>query len=93
MNEAEVRTRIQELLKSGALPRMLPASPSIGPGLPTEAVATMQIGAVFGAICLACSEATPTVTHFYPSGLVVRLHDACEVIWREERERPIPRPS
>ncbi len=88
MNEAELRARIRELLKSGALPRMVPASLSLRPGLPTEAVATMQIGAVYGAPCLACGEAAPTLTYFYPNRPAVRLHDACDAIWREERERP-----
>jgi hypothetical protein len=91
MDEAELRARIREQLQSGALPRMLPGAP-FKAGLPTTAV-NMQFGAISGAICLACGEAEPTLTYSYPSGLVVRVHDACETIWREERERPILRSS
>jgi hypothetical protein len=66
MNEAELRARIRELLKSGALPRMLPGAP-FKSGLPTAAI-NMQFGAISGPICLACGESAPTVTYSYPSG-------------------------
>src|ERR1700687_98200 len=70
MHEAEIRARIRERLKSG---------------LPAGAV-NMQFGVISGATCLACGEADPTIMYTYPSGPVVRGHDACGVIWQEERE-------
>jgi hypothetical protein len=85
MHEAEIRVRIRERLKSGALPRMLPASP-LKSGVPPGAV-NMQCGVISGATCLACGEADPTIMYSYPSGPVVRVHDACQVIWPEEREQ------
>ena len=71
MHEAEIRARIRERLKSG---------------LPAGAV-NMQFGVISGATCLACGEADPTIMYSYPSGPVVRVHDACQVIWPEEREQ------
>src|SRR5260370_36866305 len=88
MNEAEIRARIRELLKSGALPRMLPGAP-FKSGLPTAAI-NMQFGAISGAICLACGESEPTVTYSYPSGLIVRAHDASEALGRERTGGPRP---
>ncbi len=41
MHEAEIRARIRERLKSGALPRMLPASP-LKSGLPTGAASPFR---------------------------------------------------
>ncbi len=69
---------------------MLPGAP-FKSGLPTAAI-NMQFGSISGAICLACGESAPTITYSYPSGLIVQVHDACEALWREEQERPTPRP-
>jgi len=35
--------------------------------------------------CAICGELGPQVALFYPVGLVVRLHAACEALWQQER--------
>ncbi len=86
MREEELRARIRELLRSGELPRALPAAQKVVPGSPSR-IAQIQVGRVAGAACLACGEPDPMVTYSYPDGRVVRLHAACDAVWQQERER------
>jgi hypothetical protein len=87
MNEAEVRTRIRELLKSGALPRTLPPMTMLEPGRPAFGVERIQAGRVSGTTCTACEEPNPHITYRYPAGRVVHLHTTCNAMWDEERRR------
>lgn len=86
MLEHELRARIRELLRSGELPRVLPAAQQVPPGSPFR-TAQIQVGRVSGAACLACGDADPQITYTYPDGRVVRLHPACDAVWQQERER------
>jgi hypothetical protein len=36
--------------------------------------------------CSICGEPGPQIALFYMAGLVVRLHAACEALWRQEWE-------
>ncbi len=85
MNEAELRARIREFLKSGALPRTLPPTRMLEPGRPAASVEQIQVGRVAGATCTACGETDPDITYRYPADRVVRLHATCNSIWEEER--------
>jgi hypothetical protein len=87
MKEAELRTRIRELLQSGVLPRMFPPMTMLEPGLPAAARDRIQAGRVSGTTCTACEEPNPYLTYRYPAGRVVHLHTRCNVIWNEERRR------
>ena len=35
--------------------------------------------------CMVCAEPEPTVSYFWPGGIVVRLHAACDALWKMER--------
>jgi hypothetical protein len=86
MDEAELRTRIRELLRSGELPRTLPPAQVVRPGGPARAP-QIQVGRSPGATCTACGETDPDVTYLYPAAdLVVRFHTTCNAIWNDERQ-------
>jgi hypothetical protein len=87
MQEAELRSRIRELLSSGRLPRQLPAAALIGPQGVVVAPA-MRVGLQAGEHCVVCGAAQPMVTYTYPDGRVIRMHTACDNLWHEERARP-----
>lgn len=76
MEEQTVRTRIRGLMASGALP----ANPYAG-------MAFMEAGhqALPDEQCAVCEEAGPHVSYTYRDGKAVRLHTACDALWREER--------
>src|SRR6266581_840976 len=35
--------------------------------------------------CSICEEPSPTISYFWPGGLVVRVHAACAALWKLER--------
>jgi hypothetical protein len=35
---------------------------------------------------LICGEADPMIAYTYADGKVIRLHAACDALWRQERE-------
>jgi hypothetical protein len=86
MNEAELRARIRELLSSGQMPRTLPTTVRLEV---SRAVAEprIQVGLHPAAHCFLCGEVAPVVSYTYPDGRVMRLHDRCNILWHEERER------
>ena len=46
----------------------------------------MLIGWHLHGPCTICDEPGPQVQYFYVAGQVVRVHAACDALWRLERE-------
>lgn len=88
MREAELRSRIRELLSSGRLPRQPPAAAQVDPGRAGATVPGIRVGVQAAEHCVVCGEAQPMVSYTYPDGRVSRMHSACDNVWHEERERP-----
>jgi len=76
MNEQALRTTIRGLMASGALPTD-----------PYADMTRMEAGhqALPDEHCAVCEEAGPHVSYTYRDGKAVRLHTACDALWREER--------
>ncbi len=87
MTDADLRTKIRELMASGALPRALPLPERVVPGQALR-VTQIVIGTQPHERCLVCKALSPHVSYTYPGGKIVRLHAACNAIWRQERETP-----
>ena len=86
MDNIELRARIRQLIASGDLPPL----PSLANGSlsgPAAARATpVVIGRPTPDPCLICGEADPTLSYWYVKGKVLRIHAACDALWRQERE-------
>ena len=87
MSEAELRSRIRDLLSSGRLPRQLPAAAQMDPK-PIVASPSIRVGVQATEHCAVWGEVQPMVSYTYPDGRVIRMHSACDNVWHEERERP-----
>jgi hypothetical protein len=78
MTEAELRAKIRASMASGVLPSEPPVISGTG-----------DVGAVKNPLptaCSVCGERDPQITLFYLAGQVVRLHAACETLWKQERQ-------
>ena len=87
MREAELRSRIRDLLSSGRLPRRLPAAAQVDPKQ-IVASPSIRVGVQATEHCAVCGAVQPRVSYTYPDGRVIRMHSACDNVWHEERERP-----
>jgi hypothetical protein len=81
----ELRTRIRLLMASGELP---PGGSQADKILPGQAVRVTRviIGRSMWGPCLICGGGDPTVSYTYADRKVVRLHAACDALWRLERD-------
>ena len=84
MDHTELRTRIRLLMASGELP---PGGSPADKILPAQAVRVTRtaIGRSTLEPCLICGEADPMIFYTYANRKVVRLHAACDALWRQER--------
>ena len=85
MDHRELRTRIRLLMASGELPPGGSLADKILPGQAVR-VTRVIIGRSMWGPCLICGEDDPTVSYTYADRKVVRLHDACDALWRLERD-------
>jgi hypothetical protein len=85
MDNNELRARIRQLMASGDLP---PVPPLADKNLPGHAVRVTRtvVGRSTLEPCLICGEADPMIAYTYADGKVIRLHAACDALWRQERE-------
>jgi len=79
MDEQNLRTRIRALMASGALPTDTYTS---------VASVEMQYRALPDERCVVCQEAAPHILYTFREGKLLRLHAACDALWREERPSP-----
>ena len=77
MTQADLRARVRELMTSGTLPSDPPVIHRAGHA---------AIGARGLEGCAICGEPDPVVSYFWTGGVVVRLHPACDALWRQERD-------
>ena len=82
MDHNELRARIRQLMASGDLPA--PLGDKLHPGQAVR-VARTVIGRSTLEPCLICGEADPMISYTYANRKVVRLHAACDALWRLER--------
>ncbi len=85
MDKRELRTRIRLLMASGELPPGGSLAAKILPGQVVR-VTRVVIGRSMWGPCLICGEADPLVSYTYANRKVVRLHAACDALWRLERD-------
>jgi hypothetical protein len=83
MDHNELRARIRQLMASGDLPA--PLGHQLHPGQVVR-VTRVVIGRSTWGPCLICGEADPRVSYTYADRKIVRLHAACDALWRLERE-------
>ena len=86
MTDADLRARIRELMTSGALlGEPAPIERSVPPA-PQGRRPHMFVGdSKLKEPCTICGELSPQVSYFYSAGSVVRVHAACDAVWRRER--------
>jgi hypothetical protein len=87
MDDEAIRKQIRERLKDGRLPRHELVVPPLKSG---ESPLGIMAGNRLSDPCAACDETRTQIRYPYPSGPVA-FHQRCDQIWREEREKPIPR--
>ena len=86
MTDAELRVRIRDLMANGSLPgeptpieRVVPPPPGgRRPHMFVSASLVKEPGTM-------CAEVGPQVSYVYSAGLVVRVHAACDAVWKQER--------
>jgi hypothetical protein len=83
----EFRASIRELMASGVLPPDPPPITRPEPwSTPGNKRSKILIGGPLHAPCTICGEPGPQVQYFYIAGQVVRVHAACDAVWKQERE-------
>ncbi len=89
MTQENLRTRIRELIASGALPKdpapITRPAPTSTPGITKSRI---LVGGPLHEPCTVCAAPGPQVQYFYIGGQVVRLHAACDALWQLERAGP-----
>ncbi len=78
---AELRARIRALMASGELPSEAPSIERRG----GEESARFALQDPAREPCAICGEPRTQVALFFTGGLKVRLHAACDDLWRKER--------
>ena len=85
MDHDALRARIRQLIASGQLPPVPPPANGTLSGSPVR-MTRIVVGRSMPEPCLICGEANPTLAYTYANGRVLRLHGACDALWRQERE-------
>jgi hypothetical protein len=83
MDQVELRVRIRLLMASGELPPGPPLTDKTRLAHVARLTRTI-IGEVWRGSCLICDEPGPNVSYAYADRKVVRLHAACDAIWRQQ---------
>jgi len=85
MDHSELRARIRLLMASGELPPGGSLADKILAGQVVR-VTRVVIGRSMWGPCFICGEADPMVSYTCADRKVVRLHAACDALWRLERD-------
>jgi hypothetical protein len=86
MTDIGLRTKVRALMGSGALPSAPPVIHRAGQA-PDGDRARMTLDNPRPEPCAICNEPGPPIAYFWPGGLVVRVHAACDALWKQERTR------
>jgi hypothetical protein len=84
MTEPDLRAKVRALMASGVLPSAPPVIERAGRGTEGDR-ARMVVNNPRAEPCSICGESGPTISYFWPGGVMVRVHAACDAIWRQER--------
>ena len=79
--DAELRVRIRALMAAGDLPTEAPSIERRG----GEESARFALQDPALEPCAICGEPRTQVALFFTGGSLVRLHAACEALWKQER--------
>jgi len=82
MTVAELRAKIRALMASGDLPSEAPSIERCG----GDESARFALQDPAKEPCTICGEPRMSVALFFTGGLMVRLHAACEAVWKQERQ-------
>jgi hypothetical protein len=86
MTDCALRAKIRELMASGVLPSAPPVIERAGRGTEGDR-ARMVVDNPRAEPCAICGDSGPAISYFWPGGVVVHVHAACDAIWKQERER------
>ena len=81
---SDLRAKIRELMASGTLPSSPPVIERAGRASEGER-GRMTVDSPRPEPCTICDEAGPTISYFWPGGLMIRVHAACDALWKQER--------
>jgi hypothetical protein len=88
VTDAELRAKVRALMASGVLPA---DPPPITRPEPWSTLGNKRskvlVGGPLHEPCTICGEPGPQVQYFYIASQVVSVHAACDVLWKQERER------
>ena len=84
MDRDALRARVRKIIASGKIPPG-PDGALVGRA---ARITRIVIGRSLPEPCSICGEAGSTRFYIYSNQSVVRVHGACEVLWREEGEAP-----
>jgi hypothetical protein len=82
MTPDELRIKIRALMASGDLPSEVPSIERRS----GEESASFALQDPALEPCAICGEPRTHVALFFTGGLMVRLHAACDALWRQERQ-------
>jgi len=83
MNEAETRVKIRELMASGWLPPIERPDPPPRARWPY----TLPHDSLLDLTCTICGQIGPLREYYYPVARIVRVHEACDELWKQEQAR------
>jgi|SRR5882724_6507678 len=83
LSRSDLRAKIRKLIASGVLPGEPPSIERPVERLPNRRIRTL-IGDRLREPCTICDDEGPQVAYFYIGGRVVRVHAACDALWKLE---------
>ena len=86
-SDDDLRAKIRELIASGVLPGDPPLIERPANDLPNGRTRSL-IGDPLREPCTICGDEGPQVSYFYVAGQVIRVHAACDAVWKQEQSEP-----
>jgi hypothetical protein len=87
VSQGDLRAKIRELIASGVLPGDPPSIKRPVDMLSNRRTRSL-IGAPLREPCAICGDEGPQVSYFSVGGQVVRVHAACDALWKQEQSGP-----
>ncbi len=83
LSRSDLRAKIRKLIASGVLPGEPPSIERGVERLPNRRTRILM-GDRLREPCTICDDEGPQVAYFYVAGQVVRVHAACDAVWKQE---------